>query len=509
MSSLTDKIRAKFPGAYDDLDDATLERQILAKYPEYRDLATPEDPSAGPRQGIRDALTGAAKGLGKTAIGLGEMVAPALRQIPGVRNLVATPEQFGQVREMMEPTNTAQKVGQFVEQGLEYAVPGGAARKAVGKVAAKVVPKLGKVVPAMGAEAAAAAGVASVHGEDVGTAAGLAAAVPVVGKIGNKAAPVLKKAGRRMIRAALKPTVTEMKQTAGASHVGIEKMADRLADFVARNRLTNPDKAQAMIDTAEGQIQGMVGQQATSEPARAARYLSKLKRSAGTQRLPADDVGIIETAQKELLDGSLGENVATTVFKPGNAAPGRGTPGLHGPAMIPVQTTKRALRASTPADEALKAARSSSRWSTNKKWGEQKGTTTEVKKAVERAGRDAVKAAVPESKPVFNRYSQAIKARDVLRRELFREGNRDPISLPAAMVGGAELAQGKLPVMAGIVNWARANYLKLGVHADELADAISKNDVKAAGAILARFGVSLTPEADSSEMEEELLSRVP
>lgn len=40
-SQLTDLIRKKYPGQYDDMDDATLEKAILAKYPEYKDLTTP------------------------------------------------------------------------------------------------------------------------------------------------------------------------------------------------------------------------------------------------------------------------------------------------------------------------------------------------------------------------------------------------------------------------------------------------------------------------------------
>lgn len=43
MSKLTSLIRQKYPGAYDDLDDSTLEKQILAKYPQYKDLAVPEE----------------------------------------------------------------------------------------------------------------------------------------------------------------------------------------------------------------------------------------------------------------------------------------------------------------------------------------------------------------------------------------------------------------------------------------------------------------------------------
>ncbi len=42
-SQLTDAIRKKFPGQYDDMDDTTLEAAILAKHPEYKDLAVPVD----------------------------------------------------------------------------------------------------------------------------------------------------------------------------------------------------------------------------------------------------------------------------------------------------------------------------------------------------------------------------------------------------------------------------------------------------------------------------------
>jgi hypothetical protein len=41
MPSLAQMVRAKYPGAYDDIPDAQLEAQVLAKHPEYQDLATP------------------------------------------------------------------------------------------------------------------------------------------------------------------------------------------------------------------------------------------------------------------------------------------------------------------------------------------------------------------------------------------------------------------------------------------------------------------------------------
>ena len=46
MGQLAQRIRAKYPGAYDDMDDAALEKAVLAKHPEYADLAQPEQPKA-------------------------------------------------------------------------------------------------------------------------------------------------------------------------------------------------------------------------------------------------------------------------------------------------------------------------------------------------------------------------------------------------------------------------------------------------------------------------------
>jgi hypothetical protein len=49
MPQLAEKIRTKYPGEYDDLDDHTLEKLVLSKYPEYKDLVVPESNTAPPR----------------------------------------------------------------------------------------------------------------------------------------------------------------------------------------------------------------------------------------------------------------------------------------------------------------------------------------------------------------------------------------------------------------------------------------------------------------------------
>jgi hypothetical protein len=42
LNELVARIRQKHPGAYDDMDDATLTKAVLRKYPEYSDLAAPK-----------------------------------------------------------------------------------------------------------------------------------------------------------------------------------------------------------------------------------------------------------------------------------------------------------------------------------------------------------------------------------------------------------------------------------------------------------------------------------
>lgn len=453
---------------------------------------------------IQNTGIGMVKGAARTAIGLGEMVAPVLRHIPLVKNYVATPAQFDEAKRVVAPNTTAQKVGEGIEHGLEYMAPAGAVKGAIAKVAPRAV----GLLSSMGAEAVSAAGVAKAHGDNVKTAAGLSAAIPVAGAVAEAAVPALKSGAVRLARAALKPTVTEMKQTAGASRIGIDTLADRMASFIVKNRLTTPAKAQAIIDAAESEIQMMVGPQPTDAATRAARYLKALENSAVKQGLNAGDVSQIRAAGAELADGPMGRDVvtSTTNMVPSKILNAQGQPA----AMLPVvsRTTTRGLRPTVPADEALTSARSSSRWATNKQWGEQKGTVTEASKAVERAQRDAVKAAVPESKPVFNVYSQAIKARDVLARKAFREGNRDMLGLATQGIAAGEMMKGRTPIIAAAANYLRGNQLKLGIWADKLANAIKSNDVQAITEIMARQGVSLAADGTATDpLERELMMR--
>lgn len=476
---------------------------------------------------VGDVAAGAAKKFGEGATGVGRLLhkipgfsegVDALYEkagVPGVDSghdfgerrlsdlVTDQPPASAESRLGLEPTNTAQKIGGVAEQALEYAVGGGAARGAATRLAPAAIHA---VIPAAIAEGATGASIAALHGDNPTTAGAMSAAIPIVGAAGSAIANASKGAASRFVRAAIKPTVTEMKQTAGASQIGIDKVADRLAQFIIDKRITTPERAQAIINEAENEIQMLVGATPTDAATRSARYLKALERSAAKQGLGADDVATLRGAARELVEGPMGQNVvtSTTTMQPSKILNPQGQP-----VMVPVVShqTTRALRPTVPADEALESARSSSRWSTRKAWGEQKGSSTEASKGVERAQRDAVKAAIPETKPIFKDYSKAIKARDVLSRMNFRQNNRDVVGMPTQIIAGQELLKGRVPFMAMASNWLRDNQLKAGIWADKLGSAIKNNDVQTVSNILGRFGVTLGADQGSPEMEQELLRR--
>jgi Skp family chaperone for outer membrane proteins len=56
LNDLVVKVRAAHPGAYDDMDDATLTKRVLAKYPQYSDLAAPKVPRPSLPSGLQPTI---------------------------------------------------------------------------------------------------------------------------------------------------------------------------------------------------------------------------------------------------------------------------------------------------------------------------------------------------------------------------------------------------------------------------------------------------------------------
>lgn len=108
MPQLAEKIRSKYPGMYDDLDDDTLEKSVLSKHPEYQDLVEKpkevktEDSSIFSKIGdtikgfserhpkiskfAEEFLTGSSAETEKARkeAGFAEVKGPGLMEIPGV-----------------------------------------------------------------------------------------------------------------------------------------------------------------------------------------------------------------------------------------------------------------------------------------------------------------------------------------------------------------------------------------------------------------------------------------
>ncbi len=414
----------------------------------------------------RGVVTGALKGLGRTVVGLGRMVKSA----GGLGEL--SPEDaaaFRAAEEALASQSSAERAGAGAEQAAEFlAIPG------PGKVASAA-----KAVQLAG-QGLAAAGLTRTHGGSTGEAitAGVAGATPVgegvslLGRwVGSKAEP--------LVRAALKPTLASLRRITGKG--GLDAKAAQLVRFVLDNRLTTPEQARTIVLEAEHELQRVLSLRnaPTDAPARALRYLGALERSAAKQGLPADDVTTIRSAAKEVLDSSLGEDAVVLV-------PGKGPGSVGG---LKPEIVGRAPRTDMEAREALESARASSRWQTRKQWGEQKGARTEAVKAVERAERDAVKAAVPEAVPLLRREGQAIQAGKVLDRMAQRAANRDAVSLPAHVIAAGEIAAGRAPILAWAANWLRNNQLKAGIYADRLAKAIERGNAPEVAFYLQKLGV--------------------
>lgn len=450
---------------------------------------------------LLELFKGAGKQAGETAVNLGGLV----QKIPGVSSLTDTlygtpgvsQASFAPnspIREDLKRTNPVQQAGATIEQTAEFMVPSAAAERFAATLAGQLPAAVPRLLPSMAAQGASNSAVAALQGSDptvagitgVVTPPAVRGAVTGVKAIGNLAEP--------LVRAAIKPTVTALRQIAGASREGLDAKASQLVKFIIENRVTSPDKALNIFKESEQELQRLLTAKnpPTDAPQRAMRYLEALERNAAKQGLPTEDVAILRTKMGELLENSMGKDVVTMVPQP---HPTLINPTTNQPFTVLVPQTSRVLRTDVTATEALDSARASSRWQTRKQWGEQKGTSIEATKAVERGQRDAIKAAVPEARPILQREGQAIQVGKVLDRMQLRQANREAVSMPAQFVGAVEMTQGKLPVLAFASNWLRNNGLKAGIYADMLRKAVSSGNAKEAAWLLERLGVSVPPAA--------------
>lgn len=274
LNPLAAKIRAAHPGAYDDMDDAELTKRVLAKYPQYSDLAGAGIPKpqvnmetsalghiAPVAKTAGDVLQGVGEGAFHTVANTGKLITDPLV------TRIASPESVRKSNEFISkvstPENTAQGVGKFGEQVAEIATPTGVE----GAIASKL-PKLGKLASAgvkVGSEALESGLKNKAQGGDFTTGAAAGAGGELLGMGAQKVAPKIAETalgitgkmrghGRTIGQAVLDETKGVVPETI-AKQAG-EKIGSLTGDLerrasafsVANTASTNP--AHAVIDNA-------------------------------------------------------------------------------------------------------------------------------------------------------------------------------------------------------------------------------------------------------------------
>lgn len=148
VSDLGQKVKAKYPGTYDDLPDDEVGRRVKSRYPgSYDDFVdtAPQQPSQPERKPnvLSSLLSGAGKGLAKTIVNAGQL-GQKLEKTTGLQALyrkTGMPEAAISVKPNMDEfktENTAEKIGYGVEQVAELLAPvskAGTAANATSKLA--------------------------------------------------------------------------------------------------------------------------------------------------------------------------------------------------------------------------------------------------------------------------------------------------------------------------------------------------------------------------------------
>jgi hypothetical protein len=134
------KIRQKYPGAYDSVPDEELTNKVIAKYPQYKSQVNVapapvvEKPFTLPGQETTSSVaTGVGKGIVSTVGGLaslGKKITTGIGGLFGVKEAVDTAPIINKINEVATPQGTAENVGFGAEKLAEFFLPAAKAAKA-------------------------------------------------------------------------------------------------------------------------------------------------------------------------------------------------------------------------------------------------------------------------------------------------------------------------------------------------------------------------------------------
>lgn len=282
--TIAQRVRAKYPGVYDDLNDQQLESAVLAKHPEYKDLPrTPSSPPAREKdigdwieqdlpKGVANLYTGIAKGAANTLFGLGK-IAHDYTPVGRISDAIS-PGAFDERPRELVPDGTMQRLGFTGEQVGEFFIPTGAAGK------------LARV-----AEVAKSAGLTKAQTGSTGQAvlsAGLSAAIPAVVAGAGAASRAMRGSAEKTVAQALGATKEAMKAEAA-------KLAPQMLD-----RGVSGTRA-GMLAQASAQVKavGQLIEQEVAAQAAAGATVSGLQ-VRGAVQLAADALKVSGAAGQKL-----------------------------------------------------------------------------------------------------------------------------------------------------------------------------------------------------------------
>lgn len=306
-------------------------------------------------------------------------------------------------------------------------------------------------------------------GDDLTTAGVSAAAnmaIPAAVRGGMQAAG---KAAVPLVRTAMKPALSFVRRRAGIEGTTPNAVANRTAKVVLEEGLKSSDDAAALVSKLDKDIQSAVKSGPALRggidlPERLPRYLGKFMDRVEKQLNRAE---VRAGVQKFM--GDVAKDSPITRYRAPEATRKKWT-------IFPNRSERvleggREIRPDIGPAEGLEIVRAKSFFDPAASPGAQA-----TGRVVERAIRDGVKAAAPETRPLLRRQGTALDAKNALEAMEWRTGNHDVMGLPATMLtAGKGAAVGLLAQLLknSQMGAGRAAY-RMGRSAKPTGDAISK-----------------------------------
>lgn len=291
FASLGQRVKAVYPGVYDNVDDGELGKIVATKYPgvydQLIDSGTPQQPQPQGVGGLKGFGLGAVKGALNTLTNIGGYAKKTTSKIPFIggafpllTGLSAANEKLSPYKENFRPEGTAEKIGFGTEQVAEFFIPGGPVTKGTKVIeGASLISKLPKAAQTItkvagraGLEGAGAAAVTAAQGgdeSDIKTAALLGGGFSVAAKGVEK---ILQRIPETAWTSILKRTPTE-----ASKNPNLPKQAAQTG-LTGATRQNLANKANQAIQAIEVSLDDLLSKsQGTINTAKVTGYLSDLR----------------------------------------------------------------------------------------------------------------------------------------------------------------------------------------------------------------------------------------